>query len=144
MRCKNSGNNNTADTFARAIAIMNLIAVAQFFKTICRDIFEHLLAVSSKNGGLLGPVSTYFGTVETNGRGMLYLHCLVWFCGVFHLSEIRNRLCSNTKYDAKMVEFVDNIIKCSIISRIQPETLSQEAPRASLDKTDKEFSQKLE
>ncbi len=43
-----------------------------------------------------------------------------------------------------MVEFVDYIIKCSIISTIQPETLLQEVPQASLDKTDKEFSQKPE
>lgn len=43
-----------------------------------------------------------------------------------------------------MVKFVDNIIKYSIISTIQLETLLQKAPQASLNKTDKEFSQKLE
>ena len=144
VQCEDSRNSNTADAFARATATMNPIVVAQFFETICTGIFEHLLAAGSKDGGLLGPVSTYFGTVETNGRGMLHLHCLVWLRGAFHLSEIRNRLCSDTEYAAKMVEFVDNIIKCSIISTIQPETLLQEAPRASLDETDEEFSQKLE
>ena len=143
MRCEDSRNSNTADAFARATVTMNPIAVAQFFETICTGIFEHLLAAGSKDGGLLGPVSTYFGTVETNGRGMLHLHCLIWLSGSFHLSEIRNQLCSDTEYVAKMVEFVDNIIKCSIISTIQPKTLSQEAPRVSLDETDDEFSQKL-
>ncbi|WP_375449315.1 hypothetical protein [uncultured Nostoc sp.] len=90
MQCKKSGNSNTVDAFARAIATMNPIVVAQFFKTICTGIFDHLLAAGSKDGGLLGPVSTYFGTVETNGCGMLYLHCLVWLCGAFHLLEICN------------------------------------------------------
>ncbi len=56
------------------IAIMNSVAVARFFEATCCGIFEHLLAAGSKDGGLLGPISTYFGIVKTNGQGMLHLH----------------------------------------------------------------------
>ena len=66
-----------------ATATMNPVAVAQFFEATCSAIFENLLHHGSTNSGLLGPVSTYFGTVETNGRGILHLHCLVWLDGFF-------------------------------------------------------------
>ncbi|WP_375449088.1 hypothetical protein [uncultured Nostoc sp.] len=86
MRYEDNGVNNSAEAFARMTATMNPVAVARFFEATCRGIFEHLLAAGSKDGWLLGPVSTYFGTVETNGRGMLHLHCLVWLRGAFHIS----------------------------------------------------------
>ena len=77
MRYKNNGINNSTEAFAKMIARINLIAVACFFEATCCGIFEYLLAASSKNGGFFGPVSTYFGMVETNGRKILHLHCLI-------------------------------------------------------------------
>ena len=72
----NSGN-TFAEAFARMTAKMNPIAIIRFFEATCHDIFEHLLATGSKDGGLFGPIFTYFGIVESNGKGILYLHCLV-------------------------------------------------------------------
>ena len=69
---------------------MNPVTVACFFETTCRGIFDHLLATDSKDRGLLSPVSTYFGTVKINGRGMLHLHYLVWLCSIFHISQLCN------------------------------------------------------
>ena len=69
--------NQNATSFYSAVATMNPIAVAQFFETICSAVFENLLSSDAIHSGFLGPVSTYFGIVETNGRGMLHLHCLV-------------------------------------------------------------------
>ena len=144
VRYESSESNRTADAFAFATATMNLLAIAQFFEAICTSIFKHLLATGPKNGGLPGPVSTYFGKVETNGRGILHLHCLVWLRGAFHLLKIRNQLCSDPEYAARMANFTDNIIRCSLDSAVQPETLSREAPSASLDETNNDFGQKLD
>ncbi len=58
------------------MATMNLIAVAQFFHITCIAIMDHLIA-SSKQDGLQGPISDHYGVVETNGRGMLHLHCML-------------------------------------------------------------------
>ena len=80
--------NQTASSLRSAAATMNPVAVAQFFQSICSAIFEHLLQDSPANPGLFGPVSTYFGTVETNGRGMLHLHCLVWLKRLYHLETL--------------------------------------------------------
>lgn len=85
MQYKRFENNNAANAFAYAIATINLIAVAQFFKAIYIGIFKYLFAAGSKNDSLLRPLLTYFGTVETNSRHMLYFHYLVWLYRAFHL-----------------------------------------------------------
>lgn len=86
MRYKNNGVNNSAEVFARMTATINPVAIVHLFKATCCDIFEHLLAAGSKNRKFFGFVSTYFGIVETNSQGILYLHYLVWFCDAFHIS----------------------------------------------------------
>ncbi len=63
--------------FCHATATMNPVTVATFSYETYRGIFNYLLRAVSSDGGLFGPVLAYFGTVETNGPGMLYLHCLV-------------------------------------------------------------------
>lgn len=122
---------------------MNLVAVAQFFEAVCTGIFKHLLVAGSIKDGLLGPVSTYFGTVETNGRGMLHLHCLVWLRGAFYLVELRNRLQSDPQYAINMVKLIDNIVCCSIADILSTEKIKQKAPSASLNETDEDFALKL-
>ncbi len=139
VRYESSESNDIADAFAFATAKLNPVAVAPFFEAIYIAIFEHLLASGSNNDGLLGTLSTYFGKVETNGRGILHLHCIVWLCGAFCLSEIGNRLCSGLEYAARLVNFINNIIRYSLNSAVQPKTLSWEAPSALLDKTDDDF-----
>ncbi len=78
--------------FWRKTATINPVAVAKFFHIICDVIFMSLFGVGQTERGLLGPISNYFGTVETNGRGMLHLHCLVWLKGVLHLAMLRTQL----------------------------------------------------
>lgn len=74
---ENNGPTNSTKEFRQAKSIINLLVLAQFFKTIYTGIFKYLLIIRSIKRGLLGIVSIYFGTLETNGQGMLYLHCLV-------------------------------------------------------------------
>jgi hypothetical protein len=65
----------------RKIANMNPAAIAVFFDKVCTSVLEALICPREDNIGIFGEVSTYFGAVETNGRGMLHLHCLVWLAG---------------------------------------------------------------
>ena len=62
---------NITDVFVYTIAIINPIAITQFFETISTGIFDHMLPARSNHGGFLVHVFTYFGTVETNGKGIL-------------------------------------------------------------------------
>ena len=63
--------------FWRKTATMNPVAVAKFFHIIYDTIFISLFGVGQKKRGFLRPILNYFGTVETNGCGILYLHYLV-------------------------------------------------------------------
>ena len=38
--------------------------------------------------GILGHVSAYFGTVESQGRGTLHLHLLLWLDGVLSADDM--------------------------------------------------------
>lgn len=73
--------------FKTAIATMNLVAIATFFDETCKAIFNHLFATGSGESRLFGLVLTDFGTVETNWRGMLHLHCLFWLKSMTNLSN---------------------------------------------------------
>ena len=59
-------------------------AVAKFFHFLIRTILETLFGIkvtnfqSKSRMGILGQVSAYFGTVESQGRGTLHLHLLAW------------------------------------------------------------------
>lgn len=85
---KLNSTNTFLKAFARITATINSVAVARFFELTCYGIFEYLLAAGSKDGGLFGSISTYFGIVETNSWRLLYLNCLIWLCGVFLYNPI--------------------------------------------------------
>ncbi len=99
--------------FRRKIATMNLVAVTKFFHIICDAIFMSLFGAGQIAGGLFGPISNYFATVETNSRGILHLHCLVWLRGVSHLATLRSQIQSNVEFRQRLFSFLEHIIKCS-------------------------------
>lgn len=82
--------NNVTNVFAGTIAIINPIAVVQFFETIYTGIFEYLFTGGFKNDGLLELILMYFGTIKRNSQNMLYFYPLVWLCIAFYLLEICN------------------------------------------------------
>ena len=91
-------------------------AAAKFFHFMIKTILETLFKIKVtqfkvKSGkGLLGRISAYFGTVESQGRGTLHLHLLIWLENtptsdeLLHLlktDEFRNRIvafiCANIR-----------------------------------------------
>jgi helitron helicase-like protein/PIF1-like helicase len=98
----------------RLTAQMNPVAVAQFFHHICVGLFDALLAAGKGKMGILGEVSNYFGVVETNGRGMLHLHTLVWLAGNLEFFTLRDRLQCDPVFASKMIRYISSIIRCSI------------------------------
>lgn len=98
MRYKLNSANTSMEAFAKMIATMNLVAMACLFEAMCCGIFEHLLAADCKDGGVLGPIFTYYGTIKTNDQEMLYLHCLVWLCNAFHITQLCEQLQADSEY----------------------------------------------
>jgi hypothetical protein len=73
-----------SDTRAQNIA-KDPYAGAKFFHFMIRTIFETLFKVEVNSSfrfksemGILGRISAFFGTVESQGRGTLHLHLLLW------------------------------------------------------------------
>ena len=73
-----------------------------------------MLQIRSIDGGLFGLVSTYFGTGEINGWGILYLHCLVWLQGAHNIQKLRQKLLDCPEFTTSFLGFIDSIIKCSL------------------------------
>ena len=72
-----------AEQRARNIAL-DPYAAAKFFHFLIRVILETLFGIKvtdyqvHNRDGIFGCVSAYFGTVESQGRGTLHLHLLLW------------------------------------------------------------------
>ena len=111
--------------------IMNHIAVARFFHIICDAIFMSLLGVGQTEEGLLRSIFNYFGTIETNGCGMLHLYCLVWLKRVLYLVTLQTELQSNNELHQKLFLFLEHIIKCLASQNPYLQTLNQACPNAN-------------
>ena len=105
----------TAKRLQESIAVMNSVAVAQFFNNTCQRILNHLLQNDGfSNAGLFGSISTYFGIVEINGREILHFHCLIWLQKAHHIAKLRQNLQEKLQFRVKFFSFIDSIIKCSL------------------------------
>ncbi|KAA8914802.1 hypothetical protein FN846DRAFT_758838, partial [Sphaerosporella brunnea] len=62
-------------------------------------------------GGIFGHVETYFATTETNGRGMLHVHGLMFFEGNLNSAELREQLMSDTHLQSTLITFVESLVK---------------------------------
>jgi len=86
----------------QATATSNPVAVAEFFHHTCKAVFEGLLGTNTGRVGILGEVSNHFGVVETNGRGMLHLHGLVWLTGNVAFRRLRERLLDDRPFAVRV------------------------------------------
>jgi len=101
-------------TIRRATATSNPVAVAQFFHHTCKGIFDGLLGSNTDRVGILGLVANHFGVVETNGRGMLHLHALVWLTGNLEFGTLRDRVLRDKPFALRMVRYIESVVVHSI------------------------------
>lgn len=129
-----------------AIATSNPIAVAEFFYYVCKAIFDGLLASNTGYVGILGDVSNYYGVVETNGRGMLHLHALVWVRGNLGFKTLRKRVLEDATFAASIISYLEKIIIQGVDENVllDPElNLSPIAPSARNVQSDSDFYLRL-
>src|SRR5436190_5461708 len=91
-------------------ATSNPVAVAQFFDHTCKGVFDGLLRSHTGQMGILGQVSNHYGVVETNGRGMLHLHALVWLTGNIAFNDLRDRILHDNHFATRMIRYLETII----------------------------------
>lgn len=98
------------DTRAKNVA-SDPYAVAKFFHFLINTIFETLFQIKSmkyqvKSGmGILGRVAAYFGTVESQGRGTLHLHLLIWLKHAPTSDEI-SELLKSEEFRARIIVYI--------------------------------------
>jgi len=105
----------------RLVATKDPVACALFFQTIITAVLECLLGHNgtSSQVGVLGKVKEYYGTVETQGRGTLHLHMLIWLDDFPSTSEL-DLLIKSPEFLLKFENYLDFIVKASI-PEISPE-----------------------
>ena len=89
------------------------VAAAKCFHKIVEVWLETILGVKKQGNneiGILGRVSGYYGTVETQGRGSLHLHMLVWIHGSMSQDELTRRLEDGSSFSDSMKEYMLSVI----------------------------------
>ena len=94
------------DTYKRAeIVASHPVATAKFFHILIRNILNTLLV-----GGLLGSLKAYFGTVESQGRGSLHLHLLVWLNHDMKPADLKEKI-QDPEFREKLIAYLEDIVK---------------------------------
>ncbi|CAF1526378.1 unnamed protein product, partial [Rotaria sordida] len=65
---------------------------------------------SHPDGGVLGKIDAYYGTVEESGRGALHLHMLLWLADNKHPHELRASI-TNEIFRENLIRYLEDIIK---------------------------------
>ena len=94
----------------RKTANMNPAAITGFFHKVCTGVLEALISPAEGEIRIFGEVSTYFGVVETNGRGMLHLHCLISLAGNLDFFDLRGKLLNDPEFARQMIDYLESII----------------------------------
>ncbi|CAF4948461.1 unnamed protein product, partial [Rotaria sp. Silwood1] len=78
-----------------AIVAKHPVAIARFFNKLITTVLSTLIGydtnkhASNPDGGVLGEIDAYYGTVEESGRGALHLHMLLWLVSNKNPHELR-------------------------------------------------------
>ena len=115
----------------KLIVANNPGACARFFHTIITSFITTVLRYGSKERGLLGKCSAYYGTVEAQGRGTLHCHMLVWLHGHPNPQRMRDLMNKSAEYEKDMFIWLESLIKCELLgtSTVVNEPAGTELPR---------------
>ncbi|KNB04282.1 hypothetical protein FOXG_22453 [Fusarium oxysporum f. sp. lycopersici 4287] len=93
-----------------------------FFREISL-FFEHYVRVGRPS--VYGNVSHYYATVETNDRGALHLHGLLWLHGNLALSDLVRHMADpdEGEYRSKVKSFVDDIFTATLNEALAKEVV---------------------
>lgn len=95
-----------ASSYERAKIVANHpVATAKFFHYLIKNLLKCLV-----QGGVLGPVKAYFGTVENQGRGSLHLHLLIWLNHEFTPSQLKDKI-QDEDFRTKLLQYLEDIVK---------------------------------
>ena len=71
--------------------------------------------------GLLGIVRAYYGCVETQNRGSLHIHLLIWLYGVCSPEEYKDKI-KFEEFKNQLIKYLESIISCDFDALVKLET----------------------
>ena len=90
---------------------MDPYAAAKFFHFLIKTILRTLIGVETvqqhvkSHKGIFGCMSAFFGLVESQGRGSLHLHMLIWLKDAPPMDEIESLL-KTEEFHQKVKDFI--------------------------------------
>ena len=94
------------NTYKRAeIIASHPVATAKYFHLLITNILNTMIS-----GGVLGPIKAYFGTVESQGRGSLHLHLLIWLDHDMKPADLKDNI-QDMNFREKLKAYLEDIIK---------------------------------
>ncbi|KAM5344579.1 hypothetical protein ACJ41O_013114 [Fusarium nematophilum] len=104
-----------------ALSTMDPVSAAIFFHREISLFFEECVRTGQES--IFGKISHYYATVETNDRGSLHLHGLLWLEGNMELPSLIDDMAEpeEEEYRAQVVRYLDSVFN---------ECLDEEAGRA--------------
>jgi hypothetical protein len=145
LQCPSDSSTSLSSAIRCETATSDPVAVARFFHYTCKAVLDGLLGSKPADMGILGDVSNYFGVVESNGRGMLHLHTLVWMRGNLGFNQLRDRILADSHFADRMIKFLESVIMHSLHGPDSSpgETVSSTPPSPTARESDSEFVNKL-
>ncbi|EXM13396.1 hypothetical protein FOTG_18153 [Fusarium oxysporum f. sp. vasinfectum 25433] len=91
------------------LAISDPMSSAIFFHREMTLFFEHYVKVGEES--VFGRIIDYFGAVETNERGALHVHGLLWLHGNAHLSSMIADIDGEDQatYRERIIQYIDSV-----------------------------------
>ena len=134
---------DVASIFSCKTATMNPMAMAKFFYIIYEGVLLLLFINGCHNGGLLGPISTYFGIIETNAHSILHFYCFVWLKRESHLPTLHIKIQENKDFYMRLLAFLEYIIKSCTNNNASFDTLHHTCLDVYKANTVKDFTAQL-
>ncbi|KIN96426.1 hypothetical protein M404DRAFT_33317 [Pisolithus tinctorius Marx 270] len=88
-------------------------AAAKAFDIVIRG-FIDIVVKYNRGVGLFGKCSSYYGTVEAQGRGTLHCHMLLWVEGHPNPERLRSMMIDDKNFGASLFGWLEDLIKCEL------------------------------
>jgi hypothetical protein len=99
------------DQFRALQTSKNPIGISQFFYNLITIIIDHLFGWKNhERDGIFGKIKAYYGMVETQARGTLHVHLLLWIHGSPSPIDLYNELQKNEQLRHEMLSYLSKII----------------------------------
>jgi hypothetical protein len=93
------------------IAANDPVACAKAFHCIITAILNDVLGYNTPEGGVLGHVKAYYGTVEETGKGTLHMHLLLWMFGGKNGRQVWPMIEQDPEFSDQVLEYMSQCIR---------------------------------